>query len=238
MGGGRAAEPDDQGAGHGGGRAGGARADRPRASTSTSRCCSGARCTRRSRARTSKGWRIARAGRAPTGDRQHRQRRQLLRQPHRHQRRQAAGREDRAARPAPSGSAWSGCTAKSAIANARLAYQSYKRIFARAALGGAGGEGRAQAAPAVGEHQREEPALPRRDVRRGADWRRDDRHHADRDAARPSASTARRGPAWRATSIRRRRRWPSWRRPASRCAPSPTTSSSTASRNSRSRTTR
>ena len=61
------------------------------ASTSTSRCCSGARCTRRSRAPTSKGSRIARAGRAPTGQSMDRQRGELLRQPHRHQRRHAAG---------------------------------------------------------------------------------------------------------------------------------------------------
>ena len=125
---GGAAQRDDQGAGHARGHARHPHADRAKASTSTSRCSSRARPTRRWRTRTSRP-RSAR-GRGPAvGAR--RQRRQLLREPHRHARstrcieeklKTASGRRQGAARRRSCG--------KVAIANAKLAYQSYKRIFA------------------------------------------------------------------------------------------------------------
>ncbi len=51
-----------------------------------------------------------------------------------------------------------GLLGKVAIANAKLAYQSYKTIFSGAALGGAGRQGRPDAARALGQHRHQEPA--------------------------------------------------------------------------------
>ncbi len=51
-----------------------------------------------------------------------------------------------------------GLLGKVAIANAKLAYQSYKAIFAAPALGGARGEGRPDPARALGQHRHQEPA--------------------------------------------------------------------------------
>ncbi len=45
---------------------------------------------------------------------------------------------------------------KVAIANAKLAYQRYKRIFRRGTVAGARGEGRQGAAPALGLHGHQE----------------------------------------------------------------------------------
>ena len=56
---------------------------------------------------------------------------------------------------------------KVAIANAKLAYQTYQDIFSRPAVAGAGAPRRADAAAAVGQHRRQEPALQRRPLRRG-----------------------------------------------------------------------
>ena len=68
-----------------------------------------------------------------------------------------------------------------AIANAKLAYQTYKELFAGDAVGGAAGQGRVGAALPVGVDVDEEPRLPRRDLRRGADRPRHGQHDAARD---------------------------------------------------------
>ena len=61
-----------------------------------------------------------------------RQRRQLLRQPHRQRGRQGTRREDRAANDPTEKERLSALKGKVAIANAKLAYQHYKRLFAGA----------------------------------------------------------------------------------------------------------
>ena len=67
---------------------------------------------------------------------------------------------------------------KVAIANGKLTYQSYQTHLQRAALAGAGGQGSADPARAVGEHQHEESRLSRRDVRRRIDRARHGEYHA------------------------------------------------------------
>ena len=199
VGGDRAAQPDDQGAGDGGGRAGGAPLIAEGINVNIT-LLFGREMYEAVAAPTSKGWRIARAGAATEG---------------------AESPASPASSSAASTPAWTSCWTKrsrratgaersgSAAArqggdrNASLAYQSYKRIFAGAALGGAGAKGARKQRLLVGEHQREEPALPRRDVRRGADRRRDDQHDAPVETLRPSATTARRAPAWRSDLDRR-----------------------------------
>ena len=70
---------------------------------------------------------------------------------------------------------------KLAIANAKLAYQHYLEAFSGARWDVPRGQGRAQAALPLGLDVDEEPRLPRRDVRRGADRPRDGQHDAARD---------------------------------------------------------
>ena len=98
--------------------------------------------------------------------------------------------EERLARRTPPASARRSpaLRGKVAIANAKLAYQRYKRLFAGAALGEAPRQGRAGAAAAVGEHRDQEPGLQRRALCRGADRRRHRQHHAARDHGRVSRS--------------------------------------------------
>ena len=142
--------------------------------------------------------------------RQRRQRGQLLRQPHRHavddrrsprSSKTAAG-ADKARLEALLG--------KVAIANAKLAYQRYQEIFAGRAGRRSRRKGAQTAAPALGQHRHQEPALPRRALRRGADRPRHRQHHAARDdrrlprprraARQPGARTCRGRPA----TLRRR----------------------------------
>ena len=169
-------------------------------------------------------------------DRWDRQRRQLLRQPHRHridklldEKMESASGAERKRLDRLHG--------KTAIANARLAYQSYKRIFSGP---------RWEALAAKGAHKQRllwastSVKNPRyRDVMYVEELIGADTINTmpietltafrDHGKARPSLES---------DLDRRRRRWRSWRRAASRCAPSPTISSSTASRSSRSPTTR
>ena len=58
---------------------------------------------------------------------------------------------------------------KLAIANAKLAYQRYQELFSGRALGVPGRQGRDAAALPLGLDLDEEPGLPRRPLRRGAD---------------------------------------------------------------------
>ena len=69
---------------------------------------------------------------------------------------------------------------KLAIANAKLAYQTYKEVFSTPGVGGAGGQGRVQAALPVGVDGRQEPGLQGHGLRRGARRPR----HGQHDAAR------------------------------------------------------
>ena len=71
---------------------------------------------------------------------------------------------------------------KVAIANAKLAYQEYKRLFSGAALGEARGQGRQAAAAAVGFHRHQEQGLQRRPLCRGADRPQHRQHRAAGDA--------------------------------------------------------
>ncbi len=102
-----------------------------------------------------------------------------------------------------------GLRGKVAIANAKLAYQSYKRLFTRDALGGPPCQRRPGATPALGEHRNQEQELPRRAVCRGIDRARYGQHippatmDAFRDHGKVRASLRR-------ILSRPRRRWPRW----------------------------
>ena len=145
-------------------RRGGARHPRrssARGSTSTSRCCSAARCTRRWRGPTSTAWRRARPSGA-ADDRSHGQRGQLLRQPHRHRGRRAARRAlkaaDRRRASARSSAARQG---RDRQRQARL--PELQADLRRPALGGAGSAGRAHRSACCGPAPA--PRIPRyRDV--------------------------------------------------------------------------
>ena len=148
-----------------------------RASTSTSRCCSRRRCTRRWRRPTSPGLKTYAAS---GGDPQPcRQRRQLLHQPHRQH--GGCDREGQAEelQPIPrSRRLLKSLMGKVAIANAKLTYQRYKEIFSGPEWDAAGQEGRADPASVVGQHQHQGPQLLRRDVRRRTDRPRHGEHHS------------------------------------------------------------
>ena len=109
-------------------------------------------------------------------------RRQLLRQPHRRCGGQAHRGAPRPRRTTPSKRrALTGLRGKVAIANAKLAYQRYKRLFAGARWEKLQCQGRAGAAAALGEHRHEEQGLQRRALCRGADRPRHGQHHAAGD---------------------------------------------------------
>ena len=95
---------------------------------------------------------------------------------------------------------------KLAIANAKLAYQTYREVFMDAGVGGAGGQGRDQAALPVGVDRRQEPGLQGHGLRRGARRARHRQHDAAR-ARRGGRSTTARSAATRCsrTSTRRAR---------------------------------
>ena len=65
---------------------------------------------------------------------------------------------------------------KIAIANARLAYQDYKRLFAGDALAEAGSQARQATAAAVGLDRDQKQGLQRRSRRRGTDRQRYGQH--------------------------------------------------------------
>jgi len=70
---------------------------------------------------------------------------------------------------------------KAAIANAKLAYQSLKRMTGSDRWKALAGEGGARAAAAVGQHQHEGSRLPRSHVRRAADRPAHCQYHAGED---------------------------------------------------------
>ena len=77
---------------------------------------------------------------------------------------------------------------KLAIANAKLAYRTYQEIFSGSEWEDAGEQGRDGAALPVGVDVDQEPRVPRRDLRRGADRARHGQHDAagdDRGVRRP-----------------------------------------------------
>ena len=93
---------------------------------------------------------------------------------------------------------------KLAVANAKLAYQHYLEVVRRRPLGVPRRQGRASAAVPVGLDLGEEPGLPRRDLRRGADRPRHRQHDAARDGARvPGSRRGRSATASRRGSTRR-----------------------------------
>ena len=162
----RPAEPDGEGAGDKAGPAGDPHADRRghqrqhHAAVLAEGLCGGRRgLYRRPR-------RLRREGRRPA---QHRQRRQLLRQPHRHAGRRGArqahrrdlgpGRKAAARRAEGQG--------RDRQRQARLSALSAP--LQRRALAKAGAEGGADAAPAMGQHRDQEPGLQRCALCRGAD---------------------------------------------------------------------
>ena len=126
------------------------------------------------------------------------------------------------ARRAPSASGWNGCTERTAIANARLAYQSYKRIFAGPRWEALAAKGARKQRLLWASTSVKNPRY--RDVMYveeliGAETI--DTMPIETLAAFRDHGKAR--PSLESDLDRPRRRWPSWRRPASRCVPSPTT---------------
>ena len=91
---------------------------------------------------------------------------------------------------------------KLAIANAKLAYQTYQEVFMDAGVGGARGQGRDQAALPVGVDRRQEPGLQGHGLRRGARRARHGQHDAAR--ARRGRARPRRDPRRHAARGRRR----------------------------------
>ena len=128
-----------------------------------------------------------------------------------------------------------------AIANAKLAYETYKEVFAGEQWEALRAKGASGAALPVGVDVDEEPRVPRRDLRRGADRPRHRQHDAARDrrgvpgprrgarVARPRTSTARaarsrrsRRPGSTTTTSSRRSSARAWRSSPSRsssCSP-------------------
>ena len=120
---------------------------------------------------------------------------------------------------------------KAAIANARVAYESFQRIFSGPRWEALAAQGRQRPAAALGVDVDQEPRLPGHALRRRADRARHGQHDArrdDRGGARPRHGRAhdrprrrRRPPAARPGARRRRRHRPhlrasSWSRRASR----------------------
>ncbi len=127
---------------------------------------------------------------------------------------------------------------KLAIANAKLAYQHYREIFAERALGLACSEGRDPAVLPLGVHVHEEPGVPRRALRRGARsgrtrWTRCRRRRSRRSRITGTSSRGSNAGSTRRTrsssrSPRRESTTTTWSRRssarASRSSPSPSTS--------------
>ena len=65
-----------------------------------------------------------------------------------------------------------GILGKVAIANGKLTYEAYQRIFSTPRWKTLAAKGSADATRALGEHQHEESELPRRALHRGVDWAR------------------------------------------------------------------
>ena len=98
---------------------------------------------------------------------------------------------------------------KLAIANAKLAYQVYLEVFSGAGVGGAGGQGRDQAALPVGVDVDQEQGLQGHALRRGARRARHGQHDAagaDRRRHRPRRDPRRHDPRGRRRGQARARR--------------------------------
>ena len=155
----------------------------PRASTSTSRSCSASTSTGTWRGPTSPacatGWSAARTSGAW----------------HRSPASSSAGstrRSDKALDAIGTDDARA-LRGQAAIANAKLAYDAYQEIFEGDEFADLRGCRRPRAALPVGEHLDQEPGLPRRALRGGADRPPDGRHHAagdDRGIPRPRPAGA------------------------------------------------
>ena len=192
----------------------------------------GRRClSRRPRGPRRRGRRSAQGG----------QRRQLLRQPHRHGGRQARSRSGSPdATTTPSCAALEGLRGKVAIANAKLAYQRYKRLFAGPRWERLAAEGAQPQRLLWASTGTKNPAYQRRALRRGADRRRHGQHDAAGDDGRVPRPRPARAPAWRrivaeapachgnarrGSASRSTRSPPGWSRTACGCSPTLPTSS-------------
>ena len=102
----------------------------------------------------------------------------------------------------------SSCAASSRVANAKLAYEHYREAFSGPRWEFLAGKGANPQRLPLGVHVDEEPGLPRRDLRRGADRPGHGEHDAARRRSAPSRITARCAatPCWR-----------TWRRRTSCC---------------------
>ena len=79
---------------------------------------------------------------------------------------------------------------KAGVANAKIAYAKYQEIFSSTRWLVLEDAGRPRPALSLGQHQHEEPRIPRRDVRRAADRRGHNQHDAPDHDSMPSASMA------------------------------------------------
>ena len=95
---------------------------------------------------------------------------------------------------------------RAAIANAKLAYEAFGELFGGDEFADLARRRRARPTLPVGQHEHEEPRLPRRLLRRGPDRPRDGRHDAARDdhrLPRPRAHRSHPGPRPRRRPTRR-----------------------------------
>ena len=123
------------------------------------------------------------------GPRPRGQRRELLREPHRHD----GGRAPRGEAQGRAGSRQSSSRRPHGQGGDRQRQARLPELqedLLRPALAGARRQGGADAARALGQHRHQEPALPRRDVRRGADRPRHREHGPAGDAGRLPGSRA------------------------------------------------
>ena len=211
---GRPRQPHDQGAGDQGRACRRSASSSARASTSTSRCCSRSRSMKRS---SKPIWRVSNIWSRSGGDPQ-----------------QVASVasffvsridvavdkliEEGSRRPNEPASArrWPACAARSRSPTPSSPISATSVSSAGAALGEAAGQGRARAAPALGEHRHQEQGLQRRSLCRGADRSRHGQHDAAGDDGRvPRSRQSARRPSKR-ISTRPSRRWRRLRSPASR----------------------
>ena len=206
-----AAQRHDQGARHAGGPAGASSSSSPRASTSTSRCSSRSRRVRAGGRGLHRGARGRASRRAATsrGSPASPASSSAASTPRSTSRVEQAARTTDGRRP--NGARLEACWARSRSPTPSSPTSATRR--SSAARAGRRWRARAPAAaPAVGEHQHQEPGVPRRDVRRGADRPRHGQHGAAGDVRRlPRPRQAARR-AWSRTSTARAathgRRWP------------------------------
>ena len=196
----RPRQPDDQGPRYSGGHSGVQRADQLKASMSTSRCFSRRKPTMRSPRPIFAAGRVGGERRRRWTDRE---RRQLLRQPHRHGDRKPDRAKIEAATSRTSRTCCAACRAKSRSPTRSWRIKDTVR-FMRTALEGAGEQRRADAASVMGQHEHEKSGLPGCAVRRGTHWARYREHHSAGDLQRFSRSRPAAGKFDRRHGSRRR----------------------------------